>query len=361
MLPAAPARLDEADRCPGVLRLIEAQDGWVARVRLPGGLVSGAALAGLSQAAVDLGDGRLELTSRGNVQLRGLAPDASGALADRLAAVGLAPSATHERVRNIVASPLAGIDGGRDLTALIRALDAALCRDPRLAHLPGRFLFAFDDGRGDVAPGADVLAVVRDDNVQVEGMTASFGAAPGLMLRFAHAFLDERDEQVSAAWHVHELADGRARIRTRLGAPAAAAAAAPIAPRPFGRVAGALVVAPPLGRLTARHAEWLATHSAEPRITPWRSIVLPVAPDADPAGVGLVADGDSPWLSVSACAGRPRCLQALADVQADAAAAPDRFAGRRVHWSGCARRCGRPADVEVDVVATVEGYAINEL
>ncbi|PRC53013.1 precorrin-3B synthase, partial [Mycobacterium sp. ITM-2017-0098] len=68
------------------------------------------------------------------------------------------PSATHERVRNIVASPLSGRAGGLcDTRELVAALDTALQEDPALEHLPGRFLFGVDDGRGDVSGlGADV-------------------------------------------------------------------------------------------------------------------------------------------------------------------------------------------------------------
>ena len=66
-----------ADRCPGVLRLIEAADGYLARVRLPGGFVTGGQLRVLARLAGELGDGRVELTSRGNVQLRALAADAA--------------------------------------------------------------------------------------------------------------------------------------------------------------------------------------------------------------------------------------------------------------------------------------------
>src|SRR5262249_20866376 len=83
-----------ADACPGVLRLTEAADGCLARVRLVGGFLTAQGIAALATAAVELGDGRLELTSRGNVQLRGLAADAGVELGARLRAAGLWPSET---------------------------------------------------------------------------------------------------------------------------------------------------------------------------------------------------------------------------------------------------------------------------
>ena len=154
-----------------MLRLAAAADGLLARVRLPGGLVSAQQLQVLARLADEIGDGRAELTSRGNVQLRGLTADAATLLTSELIGAGLLPSLSHDRVRNVLASPLAGLDRGPDLTGIVRALDAGLCARPRLAELPGRFLFAVDDGRGDVAgPGADVVATVRPDGAVVNGL-----------------------------------------------------------------------------------------------------------------------------------------------------------------------------------------------
>jgi precorrin-3B synthase len=386
-----------------VLRLVEAADGYLARVRLPGGFVTGERLRVLAGLAAELGDGRVELTSRGNVQLRALADAAAGPLTAALTQAGLLPSFDHDRVRNILASPLAGLDGGRDLTALVGALDAALCARPRLAELSGRFLFAIDDGRGDVAGlGADVVAQVRADGTEVNGLamadSADVAAVVTVMLGCAEAFLDEKSATGSAAWRIADLPDGadhvRAAVARRLGlgaapqrqapqrqaprAPAFAAAARPVgiikrsagdgrveqAPVPPAWVESVVLLAP-LGRLTAAQVTWLAARAAgrPARITPWRSVVLPDQADAagtlvEAAALGFGVDDRSPWLRVTACAGRPGCASALADVQADAAAFAARWPGRFLHVSGCGRHCGRPAATEIDVTATSEGYQV---
>jgi len=58
---------------------------------------------------------------------------------------------------------------------------------------------------------------------------------------------------------------------------------------------------------------------------------------------------------LSACAGRPGCAKALADVRADALAALGQLPAGRVHVSGCARRCGAPRGPHVDAVALAGG------
>src|SRR6478735_7107612 len=77
------------DACPGALRLHRADDGALARVRVPGGVLTWEQADGLRELAGRLGDGELYLTSRGNVQLRGLGAECGSELASRMYEMGL--------------------------------------------------------------------------------------------------------------------------------------------------------------------------------------------------------------------------------------------------------------------------------
>jgi precorrin-3B synthase len=287
------------DACPGVRSVWAALDGGLARVRLPGGYLSAEGLRVLADAAEELGTGLLELTLRGNVQLRGLRPGGEHDLAARLERAALLPSAAHDRVRNILASPLTGLVSERDVAPLVADLDDGLCADPVLAGLPGRFLFAVDDGSVDVAElGADVTLLVAGPSVALllggaeVGIRVAPAAAAAAALQSAHGFLEERAAQCSPAWRLVELAHGPARVAARVrarvvvaadGAPLPArASGVPAPPRLGGHAmrdgAVALVVGVPDGRLNVAAARALLA-AADPdvglRITPWRSVMLP--------------------------------------------------------------------------------------
>jgi precorrin-3B synthase len=338
----------------------------VARIRVPGGQLTADAFRVVAEGAAELGDGSVELTSRANLQVRGLADGAETALAARLFEAGLLPSATHDKVRNILASPLTGRDhaGLADLRPFVSELDAALRENDRMAALPGRFLFALDDGRGDVAwLGADVAALVTapDTAAILLGGTDSGLRAPLtdvilLMLACAEAFLTERADE----WRLAELDES---ARRRVAARLSASVAEPLPPQPIrmgplGQVTETTLVAgAPLGWLDRTQAAALVDASAPLVMTPWRAVV--VADLADTAAVaqrlrsaGLLLDPGTP--RVTACVGRPGCAKSLSDVRADARPVPG--VEVPVHWSGCARRCGRPRGEVVDVVANGDGY-----
>ncbi|MFG3192216.1 cobalamin biosynthesis protein CobG [Streptomyces omiyaensis] len=359
---------DRGDACPGALRLHAAADGFLARLRLPAGKLTSRQLNVLAAAAEELGDGGLSVTSRANAELRGLREGCDARLAALLSDAGLLPSPTHERVRNIVASPAAGLDGlgHADVQLWARALDAALCAEPRAAALSGRFLFVLDDGRGDVAGlGGDVTLVAAPDGRAL--LSAGSGAfrlpaadAAGAALACALAFLDAADAAGTGAWRPRELPAGLlpdwagALARAGIGAepvpPAPLRPAPPPAPGPLGD--HALHVLAPLGRLTAAQLRALAGVAAEVRLTPWRgAVAVGPAPELLPAlaAHGLITDPADPGTGVTACTGTPGCAKSLADVRAEAARAPG--GPLPVHYSGCERRCGHPHGTRVEVTA----------
>jgi precorrin-3B synthase len=165
------------DACPGVLTLHPARDGLVARIRLPGGYASGARWRALARLSGEFGDGCVDVTARGNVQLRGLRAADAEALAAGAAEAGLMPSAQHDRARNITASPLSGLGGRPALRDLVDALDAALLAGPEFAALPGRFLFALDDGTAGASLASSDLGLCYAGPAPADPVSA--GAASG--------------------------------------------------------------------------------------------------------------------------------------------------------------------------------------
>jgi len=350
-------RTRDDDACPGALYVHHAADGALARIRLPGGMITATQLESLADAADRFGAGTLELTTRGNVQVRGITDTA--AVADAVAAAGLLPSPTHELVRNIVASPLSGRLGGRaDVRPWVGELDHALQSDPVLARLPGRFLFSIDVGGQVVDDGVALLLAGRDTGVRL-GADEAVAAMTIVAARFA--------ESRGTAWRIKELTDQAPLLAGYT--PVCAPSPIPAAPRPpvgwieqdDARVALGAVV--PLGVLSARQAQFVAAIDAPVVITPWRSLLVCDLAEgvADTslrvlAPLGLVFDTTSPWLDVTACVGSPGCERSRADVRAEAARAAEAGSVHgAVHYVGCERACGRPAAAEV-LVATGDGY-----
>lgn len=370
------SRTRDQDACPGALQVHQAADGALVRVRLPGGFLAAKALETLAHLAADRGNGALELTSRGSLQIRGIA-DTTG-VADAVATAGLLPSPQHERVRNIVSSPLSGRSGGfTDVRDLVRDLDAALQDDPLLAQLPGRFWFSLDDGRGDVS------GLHTDIGVQATeaGMALLLsGVDTGVRLSAVQAVptlvdIAARFQRIRGTrWRIAELDDPPALLDglTVDVPPERRLVVTDTTRGPVGwipqtgddhRVTLAAVV--PLGVLKARTAEFLAAIEAPLVVTPWRSILVCDLAEgvADTAlrvlaPQGLVFDENSPWLSISSCAGSPGCERSRSDVRADATSVVEHGSsgdGGHVHYAGCERGCGAPAGAQV-LVPSADGY-----
>ncbi|WP_153503924.1 cobalamin biosynthesis protein CobG [Cumulibacter manganitolerans] len=213
-----------ADRCPGALAPFSAEDGLIVRARVPGGEVALDALEALLAIGEDYGSPRVQLTSRGNLQVRGLPDPLPADVAERMADAGLLPSLTHEKARNILAAPTSP-----RLRALARDLDRRLCARPSLAGLPGRFLFLLTDRTGlglderydiayvDAGSLVDPLGDGPNDELSgdpehglliMAGLTlrCSRAEAPDAMLDLAERFLQLRTDD--RTWNIRDLPAG---------------------------------------------------------------------------------------------------------------------------------------------------------
>jgi precorrin-3B synthase len=284
--------------------------------------------------------------------------------------------------------------GWLDVRPLVDELDQGLCAAPVLARLSGRFLFTIDDGRHDVSgldgdvgllgTGPDTMALFLAG--ADSGVRTRPDGAVALALAAARAFLAQRDALGSSAWRLGELGPEAQRAcaliigttgqswRSDALMPTARTSHRPV-PGPLRQRDGlvAISAAVPLGRLNVHQAETLGRvaddGSGEMRATPWRTVFLPDLPPDKVDGwlavlgsVGFGSNATSPLVNVSACAGRPGCARSLADVRGDALrthTGPTTGIPLPVHWTGCQRGCGRPADRHVQVRAVGTGYEVS--
>lgn len=278
---------NRTDRCPGVLRPWPADDGLLVRLRLVGGRLPVAALERLLRVSAEFADGSIYLTTRANLQLRGL-PGREGRLDPAVVAAiestGLLPSRSHELVRNILVSPQTGYAGGRvDLRPVAQRLDALLCGDPQLGRLPGRFLFVLDDGRGDLIDRTTDAGLVALSAAQAQlrigedwGAVVAIAEAAERLAALAAAFQAARGSGPGAAWHIRELPDPLAPVVA-----ADARLPAPSGPLPYGPVPGGTHVQVPGGILTPEQARSLLAHT-ELVVTPWQGVFIPDTQETNP-------------------------------------------------------------------------------
>jgi precorrin-3B synthase len=276
---------------------------------LPGGRLTAAQLVALAHASAAFGSAALELTGRGNLEIRGITN--AEAVAAAVTEAGLLPSPNC----TIVTSPLSGRVGGiADVRAWVTELDAAIQAESMSAQLPDRFLFSVDDGRDDVSGlGADVGVQVAEDHAALvlagrdTGVRLAARDVVDTLIAVAVRFADVRGN----ALRVSELADPSQLLPgVELGDGFRKVTRPPVGwiEQDDGRVA--LGAAVPLGVLPARVAEYLAAIEAPLVVTPWRSILVCDLDEvvADTAlrvlaPMGLIFDENSPGAAVGGSPG----------------------------------------------------------
>ena len=371
--------------CPSAGNPMASGDGLLSRIRLVDGRLTPASLERVADLADQHGVSLIEITGRGNLQLRGLAGEAEAELTATLVDTGLAvETAAAEAIRNIQCSAAADLDPQAliDPAPEARALDERLTGDDRLWALPPKFRFVFNGGG--LTHLADVDGDIRADAVATpEGTRYRIGlAGPSatahnlgnckpsrvvdVLVELALIFLEERQRLITPARRMRQLLDAAgtapfAGLRD-LNRPSGVMAEQPPAPDPGWTKAGTLlgVALGCLGTNSARLiAEQLEVHNGTLRITPQRRLIMPhgsVPETGFPGAPELIHTPGDPRLSAIACPGTPGCSSGTTATRRDAMEwaeqVPELFDGRTpVHVSGCPKGCAHPGRAPVVLVA----------
>lgn len=330
--------------CPGALRPMMSGDGLVVRVRAPLGRLSPKQATGIADLARRFGNGYLDLTTRANLQIRGVTEDRHAALVDGLAELGLIdPGPLTEARRNILLSPF-WTDGDK-AARIAQALNIALT-DARAPQTPGKFGYAVDCG---VPPllrniSADIRIETYAGGLTCRADGATTGAkvtvdtAAETALELARWFLDTGDAPKGRGRMARHLANGAVLPEkfTKCRVPTTPAATQAPGPTPSGQL-----VAVEFGQMTGDMLAHLAT-IAPLRLTPWRMVLLEGAKSA-PDMSGFIHDTADPRLRINVCTGAPGCPQALSLTRNLARdLAPLLGPNDHLHISGCAKGCAHP-------------------
>ena len=133
----------------GMFHVSPAQNSFMLRCRIPAGELTATQLAGLADIAEEFGNGKAAITTRSNLQIREIAPKDLVNVLTRLQGLGLtAKGSGVDNVRNITASPTAGIDPQEmiDSRPFAHALHHYILNHRDLYGLPRKFNVAFEGG-----------------------------------------------------------------------------------------------------------------------------------------------------------------------------------------------------------------------
>jgi precorrin-3B synthase len=346
-------------------------------------------------------DGTIEITSRANLQMRAIRKEDLSHIIESTSLAGLLPSPQHDRVRNIVTSPIAGMDGEEliDPRPLVHELDRRLRADTVFVNLHPKFSFAIHGGPRQFSRDNDDISLEAVDlhsashfHLSIGGACSGFVVRPGdavdCMLAAAKICIGlAKDSSLPVrAKTVGTIPGAMKRIVDALSHLLTPSTVSP--PSRFineallgiypttqtGRVS--IIPSVPLGRLTAEQAIYLAASANEwegdLRLAPWRGVVLGSIPKSAVDSIvgrldsmGLSCDARDGFRGIAACAGSDGCQASLADVRGDAALLAQRLSGHdapagwTVNLSGCEKQCGRRLGATAELVAGPLGYTLN--
>ena len=377
--------------CPGLAAPMLTGDGLLARIVTSGATIGFDAVAALCAAARQHGNGIIEVSARGNIQVRGLTSASAPAFADAVAALEICAGEGAPILADPLASldPRASIDAGRLAAELRQRLAAASFA----ARLGPKVSVVIDAGAAlhlD-AVGADVRlrAVTAPAGLHVALGGDAATAMPIGAVAERHAVeagmrlleaIAKRGRDARARDLIHEQS---AMNEFRTAAEIVRDAPAPT-PRPRSEPIGihmlrdesvALGIGLAFGHTDADALESLidAADGAGGRglrTAPGRALlIVGLAPDissslaAHAEQLGFITRPGDPRRHVVACAGAPICAAGEIPARAlgpliSAAAGPLLDGSLMLHVSGCPKGCAHPAPAALTVVGGKSGCGL---
>jgi precorrin-3B synthase len=374
---------------------------YMLRIRVAAGELTAEQAREIAFIAYEYGYGFVDLTTRSNVQVQGLAIENVPRALARLDAVGLTTKQTgHDNVRNVFGHPLSGVDPDElfDTRGLCRDVTALFIDDRELSNLPRKFNIALC-GRAEHAghywtqdisflahrtPQGETLfkAVVAGNQGQNPHLGAHLPVllAPEQVVPVVRALLDlfrtqgsrEKRDQARFAYLLERIGVGGvlAWLEERLDFPLRPCASPPPPPAGYDELVGwfrqkqpdrwAMGLCVPLGRMTWRQLEAVALlarkwGSGTLRLTPEQGLVVIDIPtgfrDAaatDAAACGLSPHADTLLRSTVACTGKQFCNIAVTETKGHMLKLIEKLrqrglalCGIRIHMSGCPSSCAQ--------------------
>lgn len=385
--------------CPGLLRPMASGDGLIIRVKPLAGRLDLFQAQGLGELSRRFGNGQMDVTQRGNLQIRGCRAADLPAIQRICGELGLIDAnEAAEAARNLIASPLAGEDPAAraDIAPLLKEFSAHLVADPVFARLPGKFCWLIDGaGLVDLSGiAADIRFLALGENPKSEArFRLDLGAPSGWQSAglVPAGAINATASRLAAAFLAQDAAPGRmARLPEKARRELVAALGLPPAPpmrrrRPRPRIGPlrdrgrdwALSLGMAFGRLDAAMLAGLAAALAAKGIghlylSPLRALVIPLPKAeahlaarlaADLVGAGFILDPDDPRLGILACPGKGACAEAFTDTRLDAARlaaflGADRSSEKApplIHLSGCAKGCAHPKAAPITLIGQEGG------
>lgn len=168
----------------GLFWLNPVKDGYMCRLRIPGGIVKTHQLRELAAIARELTTGYIQITTRNNFQIRLIEPKNCPEVLRRIQGCGLhSKGAGADNIRNITMNPCAGYDPHEiiDVRPLVNELATLIIGSKEFYDLPRKFNIAYD--------GGGLISAVEDTNdigaSAVEIGDNADGIEPGIYFRIA--------------------------------------------------------------------------------------------------------------------------------------------------------------------------------